>query len=435
MDKTTLLVLESLQSLVGTSDDIMDRWFYPIVLSRTLGMDIDAICDEYDILRGENLIESRQSPDRTRIGTLARVSDRGAALLAESRKQKRVLDSAAAVAEAPSDRIIVRERRLDRPYDVFISYASQDRAYALSLRDALVKADLSVWMDVDELLLGDAILRKMDEGIKQSRYAVLLISRAYIQKSYTKAEFEAVLKRTIEARGSAILPILHGGLTQAELAEFNSFVSGLRNLSTDKTALAEVANEVLRVVAPPSVSVVTPPEASATLSSDRANAALVEPGRPHDALDDDARLFTFRPRLNFGDIGFVQQDPNNVEMRYAILNVGAGTASKIRAFLPGLWVDEPSAPLEPNHRLARTIILSEREAYFSILPIYAQVVVEFEDHVGNLYRQYGSIDQQLTPHGYYYYIMSELNRPYLVPQRIVREDPQHVEFLRKREGP
>jgi hypothetical protein len=108
---------------------------------------------------------------------------------------------------------------------------------------------------------------------------------------------------------------------------------------------------------------------------------------------------------------------------YAIRNIGSGVARKICAFLPGLIVESVPRPIEAGRAHHRSLRLDERLAFVDYLGLIAQVIVEFEDQAGNLYRQYGDVHQDGVAGRWSTYEALELTRPYLVPQRIVEDDP------------
>lgn len=233
------------------------------------------------------------------------------------------------------------------------------------------------------------------------------------------AEFDAIIKRAVDNSGGSVIPLRHNGLTQRDLADFSSFLSELRNISTDRS-LTEIVLEILRSVLPPSVTVETAPATAAHVTFYE---GVVNSGKPMDALDDDVRLFEYRPRLHFANFTFQLDKKRHVQMNYYIENIGRGSANKISCFMPGLWIDSPREPILAGRRLERALMLCERVAYEEMMPVYAEVIVEFEDHVGNLYRQYGKVRQPSRPEGSFAYEVPELDRPYLVPQRIVSDDP------------
>jgi TIR domain len=59
---------------------------------------------------------------------------------------------------------VILEKPMD--WDVFISHASEDKAkVARPLTELLQRAGLKVWLDENELTLGDSLSRKIDEPI------------------------------------------------------------------------------------------------------------------------------------------------------------------------------------------------------------------------------------------------------------------------------
>ncbi|HYD12150.1 MAG TPA: toll/interleukin-1 receptor domain-containing protein [Allosphingosinicella sp.] len=54
-------------------------------------------------------------------------------------------------------------------WDVFISHASEDKkSVARPLASKLRRLGLTVWLDENELKLGDSLSRKIDEGLTKS---------------------------------------------------------------------------------------------------------------------------------------------------------------------------------------------------------------------------------------------------------------------------
>ena len=49
--------------------------------------------------------------------------------------------------------------------NVFISYRSDDRAEVTRLRDSLVADGHEVWLDVENIKIGDSIVSKIDAGL------------------------------------------------------------------------------------------------------------------------------------------------------------------------------------------------------------------------------------------------------------------------------
>lgn len=95
-------------------------------------------------------------------------------------------------------------------WDVFISHASEDKDdVAHPLTRLLQEEGLHVWLDENELRLGDTLSGKIDEGLAQSRFGVVILSKHFFAKSWTARELAGLVARQI-GKGKVVLPVWHG---------------------------------------------------------------------------------------------------------------------------------------------------------------------------------------------------------------------------------
>jgi hypothetical protein len=128
------------------------------------------------------------------------------------------------LAEVPS---LVRSRASlaqaaggDGPYDVFLSYASEDdKDVAEPLAAALTEAGLRVWFAPITLKIGDSQRREIDRGIANSRVAVVILSRDYLKKGWTNHELNGIVLKDV-AGEQQLLPIWHN-ITKQEVIDFS----------------------------------------------------------------------------------------------------------------------------------------------------------------------------------------------------------------------
>ncbi|HLM04331.1 MAG TPA: toll/interleukin-1 receptor domain-containing protein [Blastococcus sp.] len=76
-------------------------------------------------------------------------------------------------------------------HDVFVSYRRQDPDRAWVKRQfvpALRAAGVTVFLDDDDFRLGEPLIDAMTRGVEVSRYTVAVLSRAYLQSSFTEVE-------------------------------------------------------------------------------------------------------------------------------------------------------------------------------------------------------------------------------------------------------
>src|SRR5690348_507169 len=92
-------------------------------------------------------------------------------------------------------------------WDVFISHASEDKAQiALPLAKRLEADGLRVWLDKHEIRLGDSIRQKIDLGLRNSRYGVVILSPRFFAKKWTQKELDA-LTALVDVTDKKILPV------------------------------------------------------------------------------------------------------------------------------------------------------------------------------------------------------------------------------------
>src|SRR5262245_3330081 len=92
-------------------------------------------------------------------------------------------------------------------FDVFVSHASEDKSrFVEPLVLALKERGISCWYDSHNIQLGDDFRRKIDEGLAQSRYGVVVLSPSYF-KYWPEAELSALFSQESLLDQKRILPI------------------------------------------------------------------------------------------------------------------------------------------------------------------------------------------------------------------------------------
>jgi hypothetical protein len=126
-------------------------------------------------------------------------------------------------------------------YDVFVSYASDDKKFVQQLVPALRAKGVSVWYDEGQLRVGDAALRKVEEGLEQSKYFVVVASPKFLSHQWTSFEVGVALGR---GRGDHILPIY----LQSEMAMSLPILGAKRGISAEDHSIDEIAEFIATVV-------------------------------------------------------------------------------------------------------------------------------------------------------------------------------------------
>jgi hypothetical protein len=134
------------------------------------------------------------------------------------------------------------------PWDVFISHASDDKQeVARPLSEILIRAGLGVWLDENELKIGDSLREKIDHGLANSRCGIVVLSPAFFAKDFPGRELDGLAAR--ESRENRlILPVWHR-VNQAFVARHSPTLADRIAVATDR-GLDQVALAILRVIRP-----------------------------------------------------------------------------------------------------------------------------------------------------------------------------------------
>jgi len=145
------------------------------------------------------------------------------------------------------------------PYDLFISHASEDKhTVAVPLADYLPERGLSVWLDIDELTLGDSLRSAIDRGLRDAKFGVVILSPAFVAKVWPRRELGALFALEQGVDSKVILPVRHN-IDTDELLEFSPMLADRLSVSTSE-GIAAVGDAVMRAVRPSADS--QPPQGS-----------------------------------------------------------------------------------------------------------------------------------------------------------------------------
>jgi TIR domain len=114
--------------------------------------------------------------------------------------------------------------------DCFISHASEDKdAVARPLAEGLQAAGYDVWFDEYDLEPGDSLREKIDQGLANSRFGIVVLSRKFFEKNWTKAELDGLMARQTIGSERVILPVWHE-IDAAYLDSVSPMLAGLVGL-------------------------------------------------------------------------------------------------------------------------------------------------------------------------------------------------------------
>lgn len=134
-------------------------------------------------------------------------------------------------------------------YDVFVSHAWEDKeSFVDEFVTCLKKLDLKVWYDKDQILWGDSMRKRIDEGLKKSTFGVAVLTPNYIAegKYWTKAELDGLFQLE-SINGKTLLPIWHN-LTKKEVMEYSPIIASKLAMNTAVSTPQEIAIELKKII-------------------------------------------------------------------------------------------------------------------------------------------------------------------------------------------
>lgn len=144
----------------------------------------------------------------------------------------------------PHDEI---EDGIVRDHDVFISHASEDKdEFVRPLVTALEECGLTVWYDEFTLKIGDSLRRKIDQGLANSRFGIVVLSEAFFKKGWTNYELDGIVSRSISGE-QQLLPIWHK-VSKADVMKYSPSLVDKVARSTVTHTPDEIAGEIAELI-------------------------------------------------------------------------------------------------------------------------------------------------------------------------------------------
>ena len=135
-------------------------------------------------------------------------------------------------------------------YKVFLSHASEDKDFVEKVALSLINDEgMKVWYDGYQIRMGDSVREKIDHGIKESRFGVVVLSPAFFKRNWPKYELDGLLARDMKENQKVLLPIWHN-VTHEDIMKESPALAGKFALKTRGLTPREVAAEIAKVVRP-----------------------------------------------------------------------------------------------------------------------------------------------------------------------------------------
>lgn len=134
-----------------------------------------------------------------------------------------------------------------KQWDVFISHASPDKKrFVLPLAEELQVRGVRVWLDIWTVELGDSIYASISDGLKHSRFGIVVLSKAFFARTWPKKELSALFAKESDG-ASHIIPIWYK-ISYAEVYEHEPLLADRMAARFDE-GIPSIIERVLRLLA------------------------------------------------------------------------------------------------------------------------------------------------------------------------------------------
>ncbi len=103
----------------------------------------------------------------------------------------------------------VRVKMSNKLYGLFVAHASEDKeCFVRPMVERLNILGLRVWYDEFTLRPGMSLRQSIDKGIAESRYGLVIISKAFLLgKRWTNWELDGLVETHLSKPGSSVIPV------------------------------------------------------------------------------------------------------------------------------------------------------------------------------------------------------------------------------------
>lgn len=139
--------------------------------------------------------------------------------------------------------VLKQQPIIQTTYDVFVSHASEDKDdFVRDFVKCLQQDGLKVWYDEFTLRIGDSLRRSIDNGLRNSRYGIVVLSEAFFSKEWPQRELDGLFAREVNGE-KVILPIWHK-ISKNEVMKFSPIIADMLALNTLSFTIEEIAKEI-----------------------------------------------------------------------------------------------------------------------------------------------------------------------------------------------
>jgi uncharacterized protein YjbI with pentapeptide repeats len=151
------------------------------------------------------------------------------------------------IAGTPTERRAFEARLKPASFDVFISYASEDKETIVRpLGRKLQEMGYAVWLDESEMEGGEELVTSLDSAMLRARVGVMVVSPAFVGKKWTQYEVDRLLQMSRES-GKKLLVVWHK-VDEERVRAWSAAIAGRRAFATERYDINQLALQLARAI-------------------------------------------------------------------------------------------------------------------------------------------------------------------------------------------
>jgi hypothetical protein len=138
---------------------------------------------------------------------------------------------------------------MSQRFDAFISYASEDNdAFVRPLTKILSKFGLNIWYDQINIKIGHSISASIENGLTKSSFGIIILSKRYFAKKWTKYELKGLFQNEIERRRT-ILPIWLN-INKSDVLKISPYLADKKAIVSSGKNLGSIGIQIVEAIRP-----------------------------------------------------------------------------------------------------------------------------------------------------------------------------------------
>lgn len=106
---------------------------------------------------------------------------------------------------------------------------------------------IRVWYDEFSLKVGDSLTKSIDQGLINSKFGIIVLSKAFMRKQWTNYEFKSLVSREMHHGEKVILPIWYE-ISKNDVMAFSPHLADKVALNSSTQTIEEIASDLKDVL-------------------------------------------------------------------------------------------------------------------------------------------------------------------------------------------